>query len=104
GTIYAFPHDIRRKADEELAIGPMLEYTNEVACIWVDGIAFANNIILQLDEVIKNFSVNSFTSPGERRAVTPRKYKSMCFVRCKNCRSLPCPAGIARVRRPHKTA
>src|SRR5699024_11839354 len=49
-----------------------------------------------------NSSVNSLTSPGERRAVTPRKYKPIFFVRCKSCRSLPCPAGIARVRRPRR--
>ena len=41
----------------------------------------------------------ALTSPGERRAVTPRKYKSIFFVRCKSCRSLPCPAGTARVWR-----
>src|SRR5699024_4172305 len=41
----------------------------------------------------------NFTSPGEWRAVTPRKYKPIFFVRGKSCRSIPCPAGIERIRR-----
>src|SRR5699024_3432525 len=27
-------------------------------------------------------NINHITSPGERRAVTPRKYKAIFFVRC----------------------
>src|SRR5699024_9949439 len=34
--------------------------------------------------------------------LTPRKYKPIFFVRCKICRSLPCPAAIARVWRPRR--
>src|SRR5699024_2088642 len=35
----------------------------------------------------------SYNFTCEWRAVTPRKYKPIFFVRCKSCRSLPCPAG-----------
>jgi len=31
---------------------------------------------------------------------TPRKYKSIFFVRCKSCRSIPCPAGKATAEDP----
>src|SRR5690625_220632 len=54
-------------------VPPMPFLPQESPCIRVAGIAFVNN---------KIFSVNSFTSPGEWRAVTPRKYKPIFFVRC----------------------
>src|SRR5690625_2092047 len=43
----------------------------EGAYIRAAGIDFANNTILLLNEMIKNSSLNSLSSPGERWAVTP---------------------------------
>src|SRR5699024_885796 len=38
-----------------------------------------------------NISIQPLHSPGKWRVVTPRKYKPISFVRCKSCRSIPCP-------------
>src|SRR5699024_2070713 len=60
----------------------------ESPCISSAGIAFTT---ISYSSTSTKININHITSPGERRAVTTRKYKPNFFVRCKSCRSLPCP-------------
>src|SRR5699024_1133474 len=71
-------------------------------CFFFAGIAYTTYTTISYSSTsIKN--IQPLHSLGEWRVVTPRKYKPIFFVRCKSCRSIPGPAGIARVRRPHRT-
>src|SRR5699024_5889227 len=74
----------------------------ESPCFFFAGIAYTTYTTISYSSTsIKN--IQPLHSLGEWRVVTPRKYKPIFFVRCKSCRSIPGPAGIARVRRPHRT-